>query len=204
MIDFNANELTDKQRYKFLTGSVVPRPIAWVTSKSKNGIINAAPFSYFSVVVATPALISISINRIDGQMKDTAKNILTNREAVVQTVEEDTVKQANQTSASLPPETSEISANNIPTEKSDLIQIPRIKNAKIQLETVLYKHIPVTYKNKTVSDLFILEVIKFHFAEDVFKKDKEYLLAKNLKPVSRLAGFNYGKLGDLFSIVRPK
>ena len=72
---FDSNENTSKENYKFLIGTIIPRPIAFVTSISKNGMINAAPFSYFTIVSSSPPMISISIIRDSDDPKDTARNI---------------------------------------------------------------------------------------------------------------------------------
>lgn len=73
-IDPAAN--TERENYKFLIGSIIPRPIAFVTTISKGGILNGAPFSYFNIVTANPPMISLAIQRPEGRQKDTARNII--------------------------------------------------------------------------------------------------------------------------------
>lgn len=97
MYAFYASELSKQQMYKFLIGSVVPRPIALITSQSEEGLLNIAPFSFFNIVSSEPALLSVAVNRKEGAMKDTARNILTTKEAVVHVVTEANVANANQT-----------------------------------------------------------------------------------------------------------
>lgn len=101
MYAFYASELSKQQMYKFLIGSVVPRPIALITSQSEEGLLNIAPFSFFNIVSSEPALLSVAVNRKEGAMKDTARNILTTKEAVVHVVTEANVANANQTAATL-------------------------------------------------------------------------------------------------------
>lgn len=108
MYAFYASELSKQQMYKFLIGSVVPRPIALITSQSEEGLLNIAPFSFFNIVSSEPALLSVAVNRKEGAMKDTARNILTTKEAVVHVVTEANVANANQTAALLPPDESEL------------------------------------------------------------------------------------------------
>lgn len=203
MININENELTDKDRYKVLTGSVVPRPIAWVTTRNLNGVINAAPFSYFNIISSSPAIVSLSINRSNSNKKDTTNNILANGEAVIQTVDKENVRQMNQTAAELSPDSSEVQLAHLTTEASDLIAVPRIKDAKIQLETKLYQHVPVKFGGIVVSDLLLMEVLRFHFNEDIYDRKHHYVLDNEVNPVSRLAGNNYGTLGELFQLKRP-
>lgn len=76
MLSIDPSAQTERENYKFLTGSIIPRPIAFVTTQSSNGIVNAAPFSYFNIVSANPPMISISVQRKSGEMKDTARNIM--------------------------------------------------------------------------------------------------------------------------------
>lgn len=87
MYFYSAKDLTTKQNYKFLTGSVIPRPIAWITTiDDTTNLVNAAPFSYFNVVAKDLPLVSLSINRKEHQMKDTARNLLQQKEGVIHMV----------------------------------------------------------------------------------------------------------------------
>lgn len=203
IININANELTDKDRYKVLTGSIVPRPIAWVTTRNRNGVINAAPFSYFNIISSSPAIVSLSINRSNYNKKDTTNNILGNGEAVIQIVDNENVRQMNQTAAKLSPDSSEVQLAHLTTAASDLIAVPRIRDTKIQLETKLYQHVPVKYGGIVVSDLLLMEVLRFHFNDDIYDSKHHYVLDDEVNPISRLAGNNYGTLGELFQLKRP-
>ena len=81
MQHFNAKELNTKQMYKFLTGSIIPRPIAWITTQNpETQVVNAAPFSFFSVASNVLPLISVAILRNDGKTKDSARNLLASRQ----------------------------------------------------------------------------------------------------------------------------
>lgn len=206
MFHYQADQLTDKQHYKFLTGSVIPRPIAWITTQNKETeIINAAPFSYFTVISKLPPLISVSINRKNGELKDTARNLLATNEAVVHIVDEQLVKQMNETAASLSPKESELQLIPATLEKSSSVTVPAIKEALIRFETVLYQYVPIKDPaGAIISDLFILEIKEYFFDEQVFDPEKEYVLPEKLKPVSRLAGNFYGTLGNTFEEIRPK
>lgn len=204
MIDFDSSSLSAKDKYKLLTGSVVPRPIAWITSRAIEGNINAAPFSYFNIVSSEPPLIAVSINRTEGHCKDTARNILENGEAVIHLVSGDLVEKMNTTAASLEPHMSELELAELQTEPSDIVNVPRIKGTKIQLEAKLTQHIPITNdENAIVNDLLIMRILKFHFDEEVLDSQNLYILYDKLDPMSRLAGNNYGTLGKTFEIERP-
>lgn len=83
---------TEGENYKFLIGSIIPRPIAFVTTISKDGTLNGAPFSYFNIVTSNPPMISLAIQRSDRTQKDTARNILDSKEFVVHIVDEQNVE----------------------------------------------------------------------------------------------------------------
>ncbi|MDR0921798.1 MAG: flavin reductase family protein [Lactobacillales bacterium] len=202
MIHFSANELHPMQAYKFLTGSIVPRPIAWVTTQNTDGsVINAAPFSFFNIIA--PGFISLSILSGGNGPKDTARNILETGEAVIHIVNDKNVLEMNQTAASLPPQLSEIDLTGIETTESKHVAVPAIKNAPIRFEAKLHQHIPVTTQGYVVSDLLILEITDYYFDKEVFNEDKQYIIPEKLKPVARLAGMTYADLGKLYDIERP-
>ena len=114
MLHYSTKNLSKKQSYKFLSGSIIPRPIAWVTSMNhESQVINAAPFSFFNAAASEIPLATLSILRQNTEMKDTARNILDTKELVIHLINDAHVEQMNQTSAPLPPEQSEISLNQI-------------------------------------------------------------------------------------------
>lgn len=108
MLSIDPNTKTERENYKFLIGSIIPRPVAFVTSLSEEGVLNGAPFSYFNIVSSNPPMISLSIQRFAGSQKDTARNILNSKEFVVHIVDEQNVEKINLTAASLPPSQSEV------------------------------------------------------------------------------------------------
>ena len=83
MQSYSSDELTIKEQNKILIGAIGPRPIALISSQSDEEVVNVAPFSYFNIISYRPAIVSVSVQRINGQMKDTARNIISNQEAVV-------------------------------------------------------------------------------------------------------------------------
>lgn len=203
MLNFSSNELTAKEKKKFLIGSVIPRPIALVTSQSDTGVINVAPFSYFNIVTFNPPMLSIAVLREDGKSKDTARNILQNKEAVVQVVDRDNVESANLASASLGPDESELDISNFTTVESKTIQVPGVNETKIRFETELYDSV-IIYNddNLPTTDLLLLKVKHYHIDESIYKDG--YIDPDKLGAVSRLAGNDYAEIGKLFSLKRPE
>ena len=205
MFHYKAEQLDKKQQYKLVSGSVIPRPIAWVTSLSKDGsVVNAAPFSFFSAASNELPLLTVAILRKDGVIKDTARNILDQKEAVVHIVDQSVVEEMNRTSAPLPPDQSEIDQTQLTLIDSLSVKVPSITEAKIRFEGVLHQYIPVKNdKNEVVTDFFFIRVTDFFFDEAVFDQEKEYILTDKLNPVARLAGNQYATLDEEFTIVRP-
>lgn len=205
MIHYNSDELTKKQQYKLISGSIIPRPIAWVTSLSKDGlIVNAAPFSFFSAASNELPLITVAVLRKNGEIKDTARNILQRKEAVVHIVDLSVVEEMNKTSAPLSPMESEIDRTNLTLVNSKTVSVPAIKEAKIRFEGKLHQYVPVTDDEGTVvSDLFIIRVTDFFFDETVLDTENQYILTEKLNPVARLAGSNYAALDEEFQLTRP-
>lgn len=99
MISIDPSAQSERDNYKLLIGSVSLRPIAFVTTLSNDGVLNAAPFSYFSIVSSNPPLLSVSAQHKNGEMKDTARNAITTRELVCHIVDEDNMTAVNQTAA---------------------------------------------------------------------------------------------------------
>lgn len=202
MLSFKPQEQTERENYKLLTGSIIPRPIAFVTSMARDGTINGAPFSYFNIVSSNPPLVSISVQRKDGMRKDTARNIAEKGEFVIHIVDEDNVQQINETAASLPADESEIIGAGLSLEASDLIEIPGVKEAKIRFECRIEQIIELKSEQKVGSDLIIGRIVTYHIADDVYENGR--INQAKLAAVSRLAGSNYAKVGETFSIERPK
>lgn len=205
MFHYTAEQLDKKQQYKLVSGSVIPRPIAWVTSLSKDGsVVNAAPFSFFSAASNELPLLTVAILRKDGVIKDTARNILDQKEAVVHIVDQSVVEEMNRTSAPLPPDQSEIDGTQLTLIDSLSVTVPSIAEAKIRFEGVLHQYVPVkNEKDEIVTDFFFIRVTDFFFDETVFDQEKEYILTDKLNPVARLAGNQYATLDEEFTIVRP-
>ncbi|WP_071131329.1 flavin reductase family protein [Enterococcus timonensis] len=204
MNQFRCEDLSPAENYKFLSGLIIPRAIAWLTTCNQDDLVNAAPFSFFSGVSNQLPLFSVAILRVDGKMKDSAKNLLQQKEAVVHLVEEKNLALMNATSKKYPDTISETAELNIPLIDSTVISTPAIALASVRMESTLYQHIEIKDRNgQIVTDLFILEAKIFHFADEIFDAEKNYLKLDALKPVARLAGPNYATLADEIYLPRP-
>lgn len=198
LISIDPTTNNERENYKLLIGSIIPRPIAFVTSMSKEGVLNGAPFSYFNIVSSDPPMISVSIGRRNGNRKDTSRNILESKEFVVHIVDEDNVEKINQTAASLAPDQSEVALVGLTPIDSEIISVPGIKEAKIRMECTLEHSLELGNNN----DLIIGKIVRFHVIEELYEKGR--IDPRGLAAVGRLAGSKYAKVGEIFSIERPK
>ncbi|WP_148249174.1 flavin reductase family protein [Enterococcus faecium] len=204
MFERSPSELTERENYKLLIGSVIPRPVVVVTTKSAKDIVNIAPFSYFNIVSSNPPILSLAIQRKQDAVKDTAKNILETREAVIHILDEDNVEEVNKTAANLPNEESELYLTDLTLTDSVIISVPALTEAKVRFETSLYEHVEIRNKNKVTADLFLLEVQKYHLNETVYDDKTGRIDSRKLNAVSRLAGNDYAAIGEIFTIARPE
>ena len=205
MINLSASELSPHEQYKLLSGSIIPRPIAWITTQNTAGLINIAPFSFTTGISNQLPLLSVAILRERQVPKDTAANLLARHEAVVHMVSTDLTKAMNQTAARLAPDQSELTLIDLPLIPSTEIQVPGLQAARIRFETILYQYVPIRDAAVIImTDLFILEIRQFHFAETVLDLPTLHVNTTALAPIARLAGPNYAELGRTFTLRRPK
>lgn len=188
----NPSDLTAEASYKLLTGIVVPRPIAWVTTVSVDGVVNLAPFSAFTFVSPKPPMIAISIGHKAGVYKDTARNILATEEFVVNIADQAHLDALHQSAEEYASHVSEVDTLGLETSPSDLVAPPRVATTPIAMECALRHCMEF---GETRSRLFVGEVRRFHFREGLLRDGKIDTVA--LDPVARIAGPNYATLGHL-------
>lgn len=207
MLHYSSSALSPLQRYKLISGSLIPRPIAWVTTqKTPESPVNLAPFSYFSTMPSDLPLVTLAIGRkLSGEPKDTANNILVSEEAVIHLVDQAHLETMNQTAASLPADKSEVGLIQAATQPSQTVKVPSLVDAKVRFETTLYQNVPIkNYEDHTVTDLFILEITDFYYDESVLDTTTMHIDPVALDPVGRLSGPNYTNLGEVTHLTRPK
>ncbi len=200
MKSFSPADLSERDNYKFLIGGIIPRPIAFVTTESNENVLNGAPFSYFNIVTANPPMISVSVQRQNGKQKDTARNAIEKKEFVVHIVDESNVEAINKTAAALPPTESEVEVAGLTPVESVMVSVPGVKESKIRMECILEQAIPLG-KDSEACDLLIGKVVYFHIEDEIYENGR--IDANGLKAVSRLAGNDYAKVGEMFTIDRP-
>jgi len=191
------NDFVEESRYKFLTGSVVPRPIALVTSVGKSGVLNAAPYSQFVIVSVTPPLLGIVAHEGEHGQKDTVRNILETGEFVINTVSERMANQVQQCAEPYPPEISEVTEVGFHTLPSLKVGPPRVAESPLHFECKLHRTIDFGVpKSRTM--LVVGEVVMVHCAEGVRAGHRIDHLRFN--PLGRIAGRSYCKTGDTLNV----
>ena len=178
---------------------LIPRPIAWVSTKSKNGIDNLAPFSFYGGVTANPPIVSLGIGRRKGKHKDTAQNIIDTEECVIHLTSVELSEKMVLTSAELPPEEDEFEVAGINKKNSVDVKPPIIKEAQIAMEGKLYEHIEV---GNSPGDMMLIEIIRIHIDDSILDERGKPDVAK-IDPLARLGGRKYASLNEAWDIVRP-
>lgn len=191
-ISKNFDKLNEKQRGKILKGSIIPRPIAWITTINNEKQVNLAPFSFFNMISNT-ALV-VSIRRDKDNFKDTFNNLMLNKEAVINIASSNLTDKVDLTSKEIPSNESEVNLAGLSLIESEKVEVPGIKEVLVRLEVVLENHLEIkNYDNNEIeTDLLILRVKYAHIDEKVYDRKNEYIIFDYLKPISRLDGPNYG------------
>lgn len=183
-------ELETRHAHDLLTSAMIPRPIAWVSSINKAGQINLAPFSFFTGVSWSPPILAFSVvNRADGTLKDTARNIFEVPEFVVHIVSVDLLSTMEYSAKPLPYGNDESSIKNIHWVQSKMIKPHRIQEAKIAFECTLERLVTVT-EGPNAGNLMLGRIQLVHMRDDVLKNAREVDWL-GLDVLGRLSGNRY-------------
>ena len=183
----------DVNAYRLLTALVVPRPIAWVSTLSADGVLNLAPHSFYTVASARPPVVQITSVGV----KDTLRNVEATGEMVVNVAGRPLFEQVNHTSASVGPEVDEAAMAGLETEPSEVVAPPRVAGSPASLECRLRTTIPVGD-----SHLVLADVVAVTVRTDVL--DGGHPQMSGLQPMSRLGGDEWGMPPEVFGLPRPR
>ena len=197
-LDFG--RLTAKDRYKLLTATIVPRPIALVSTRNEDGSTNAAPYSFFNVFSEDPPLVVLGLqSKQDHSPKDTTYNIRLTGEFVVNLVDESIAEKMVTCAANFPKGESETSAVNFTLAKSENINVDYIVDAPVSLEC---RRVTVLQFAKT-RDLAIGEIVGMHAREGLIDPDTFRINWDKYNPIGRLYADQYIRTHDRFSMSIP-
>jgi flavin reductase (DIM6/NTAB) family NADH-FMN oxidoreductase RutF len=198
---FDMETLEASNRYKILTATVTPRPIAWVTTLSEDGVVNAAPYSFFNVLGHEPPTLALGLLAGSGRFKDTATNILATGEFVVNLVSEKNAAAMNVTCIDAPPDVDELALAGLTAIASHKIKPPRIAESPVSFECKMLTSM-VTGPRQTA---VIGRIVCAH-VDDAMVQDKErcHIDTPALRLIGRMHGSGwYARCTDLFQLDRP-
>jgi flavin reductase (DIM6/NTAB) family NADH-FMN oxidoreductase RutF len=193
-VDFAA--LTEYQRYKLMASLIVPRPIALVTTLGPTGVVNAAPFSMFNMLGEEPPIVMLSINRLgDGALKDTAANIVRDRQFVVHLADEAIAEQMHRCGERLPPDRSELDFVGLHTAPSKAVKPPRIAEAPVAFECELWELLETEGRQ-----IFIGRVLWLHARDGLVDTTTWRVRLQDYHPVGRFGASFYVRTRDRFAL----
>lgn len=190
-----AQDLDPEACYKLLSGLVVPRPIAWISTHDAQGLVNLAPFSCYTFVSSKPPMVGVNIGRRDGELKDTARNIRDTREFVVNIGDEPMLDVMHRSADEYEASVSETHLLGLASVASEVVATPRLRDVPASMECRLHS---VQEFGDTRAQFIVGEVVAFHFREGVCVNGKVDLA--KLNPVGRIGGLQYCRLGQLVTM----
>jgi len=195
---FDFDRHTPLERYKLLSSTVTPRPIAWVSTMNAHGRPNAAPFSFFNVFAEDPATVGFAINhRSDTDRKDTGENVRLHGEFVVNLVGEATLEQMNVTAIEFGPEVDELAEAGLTPAPCTRVRVPRIAESPVSLECRLMQIIALGARRSLV----LGEVLAMHLRDEaVLDRERLHVDTPRLKLVGRMQGHHYVRMADVFEM----
>ena len=207
MQSFDPAQESVQNIYKLMIGSIVPRPIAFISTMDRRGVLNLAPFSYFTAVSADPPVVLFcpavrpqNEERKLSSHKDTFRNIVNTREFVVNIVSEEMAEKMNATSAQVPPEVDEFVLSGLTPLASEAVKPPRVAESPVQMECRLRQIIEVSDKPGGGS-VVLGEVLRFHVRQDLLENYR--IDPDKLAAIGRMGGPTYVRTRDRFDLDRP-
>jgi len=201
-MDFDPESLPVRERYGLMIASILPRPIAWVSTISPEGVTNLAPFSFFTGITANPMSVCFApVNDRTGKRKDTLVNVEKTKQFVVNMANEDNAAKMNETSAAWPYGVSEFEKAGLTPVPSVKVKPPRVKESPIHMECELLQVVTLS-EGSLGGHLVIGKVVHFHCADAIWNGGK--LRHQDVKAVGRMEGIWYTRTRDAFELPRPE
>ena len=201
-MNIDPETLAVRDRYKLMIATILPRPIAWVSTVSPEGVPNLAPFSFFTGIAANPmSLCFAPVNDRSGKKKDTLINVEATKQFVVNIVDEATAVKMNQTSAPYPYGVSEFEKAGLTPAPSVVVKPPRVAESPVSYECELIQIVQLG-TGALAGNLVIGKVVRFHCDDRVYGGGA--IRHQDLKAIGRMEGAWYARTQDAFELPRPE
>ena len=196
-VHFDFAELSERERYKLLIGTVIPRPIALVTSVGRDGVANAGPFSFFNVLTHDPAIVAIGVeNYADGRFKDTSRNIRDTEEFTVHICDDALVERMEVCAIKFGPGVDELAEAGLETVPGTMVGSPRIVAAPAALEC----RRTMTLELGRAREIILGEVVGLFVREDAVDAGSLHIDQFKMDAVGRMGGHSYARTRDQFEL----
>jgi flavin reductase (DIM6/NTAB) family NADH-FMN oxidoreductase RutF len=203
MADFHTRDKPAQLLYKFIIGCIVPRPIAWVSSRSADGLVNLAPFSFFNGVCYNPPTLAFSVIDRGETMKDTARNISEHGEFIVHIVSEPVAERMNVTCGDYGTDIDEFREAGLTAVPGNEVQVPRVAEALAAFECRLAHHLRLGAKPPHTNH-FLGEIVYWHLDDAILDETaRNPIRPEVLQPIGRMGGVEYARTRDRFTMERP-
>lgn len=189
---FDLNDLTGIDRYKLLTGLVIPRPIGWVGSIDAAGRRNLAPYSYFNIVAATPPTVVFSTGRPQGRIKDSLANVIATGEFTLSIVDESLVEAMHASADPFPPDVDEFAEVGLTAVAGDVVAAPFVGEARAALECHVTQIVDLG--DPPSASVVFGDIVRLHIAAEIL--DGTRIDHRKLQAVGRIAGKTYVTTAD--------
>lgn len=197
---FSPDEVGHGAVYRTLINTIVPRPIAFISSVDTEGTLNLAPFSFFTVACSWPPVLATSIGRVEGKKKDTWRNIETTGEYVINLVSEAYEEQMNLTSGEYPPEVDEFELAGFTPVPSQVVRPPSVAESPVHFECTLDQIVEIGDEGQTQA-LVLGRVVYIDVSDELYEGKR--IDARRLRAIGRMGGMDYTRTHDIFTMVRP-
>jgi flavin reductase (DIM6/NTAB) family NADH-FMN oxidoreductase RutF len=198
---FDVAQLDAQQNYQLLIGGITPRPIAWISTRSKEGVDNLAPYSFFTVASCNPpVLLYTQVTQRSGNNKDTLQNLLETKECVVNIVNSALLEQMNATSAALGIKESEFSFANVEACESAQVLTKSVKNAPVRYECRLREVVRVS-DLQAGGQLILLEVTGIYVEDALYRNDA--IDQQDIDSVGKMGGNHFSLTTNTIELTRP-
>lgn len=201
-METDPQSLPTRERYGLMIATILPRPIAWVSTQGKDGSLNLAPFSFFTGICAEPMTVCFApVRNREGKKKDTLVNIEQTRQFVVNIVTEDVAEKMNQTSADYPYGVSEFKKAGLTPVPSVKVKPPAVKESPVHFECELLQLVTIS-EGPLGGNLIIGKVVYLRIDDRLWKNSA--IRHQDIRPIGRMEGSWYTKVTDAFELPRPR